>query len=100
VSSNKRIVWNKNASQYFKRAIQFIQIESPQNAEKVRMGIVKMIDDLSKNPEMHPPDKYKKNNRGQYRAFEKYSYRVSYVNAEFVIKILRIRHVKQEPKGF
>jgi hypothetical protein len=33
---------------------------------------------LSKNPEIYPPDKYKKSNSGIYRAFELYRYRISY----------------------
>lgn len=47
-----------------------------------------------------PPDKFKKNNPGNYRAFEKYSYRIAYKHTATEIRILRVRHVKQEPKEY
>ena len=72
------VVWNLRASQDFKKLYSYIHDQSPANAEKVRRGITQIVDNLPKNPEKHPPDKYKKNNPGNYRAFEKYSYRVAY----------------------
>jgi plasmid stabilization system protein ParE len=94
-------LWNNNASVYFKKAYQYIKKEEPQaNAEKIRDGIAKMIDSLPDNPAKHPPDKFKKNNPGNYRAFEKYSYRIAYKHMEKEIRILRVRHVKQEPKEY
>lgn len=99
-NANPVVVWNNNASLYFKKAYEYIKEESQINAEKVRNGIVKMIDSLPANPTKHPPDKFKKNNPGNYRAFEKYSYRIAYKHTENEIRILRIRHVKQEPKEY
>lgn len=94
------IIWNSRASIYFKKAYERIKEESYSNAEKVKNGIVKVIDSLIDHPEKYSPDKFKKNNPGNYRAFEKYSYRVAYKHTELEIRILRIRHVKQEPKGY
>jgi plasmid stabilization system protein ParE len=94
------IVWNNKALIYFKKLYEYIKEESQVNAEKVRNGIVKMIDSLPKNPAKHPSDKFKKNNPGNYRAFEKYSYRIAYKHTENEIRILRVRHVKQEPKEY
>jgi plasmid stabilization system protein ParE len=70
------------------------------NAERVTTGIVKIIDGLIDHPEKYPPDKFKKDNPGNYRAFEKYSYRIAYKHTDKEIRILRIRHVKQEPKEY
>jgi plasmid stabilization system protein ParE len=91
------VVWNNRASIYFRKAYEHIKEESPANAEKVKDGITKMVDSLPDNPGKHPPDKFKRNNPGNYRAFEKYSYRVAYKHTEQEIRILRVRHVKQEP---
>ena len=98
--SKPEVVWNSRASAYFKKAYEHIKENSYSNAEKVREGITKMVDSLPDHPEKHPPDKYKKDNKGNYRAFEKYSYRVAYKYTEKEIRILRIRHVKQEPKKY
>ena len=94
------VVWNNRASAYFKKAYEQIREDSYSNAEKVREGVTKIVDNLPDHPEKHPPDKYKKNNKGNYRAFEKYSYRVAYKITEKEIRILRVRHVKQEPKEY
>ncbi|MBV6641754.1 MAG: type II toxin-antitoxin system RelE/ParE family toxin [Cyclobacteriaceae bacterium] len=74
--------------------------DSYSNAEKVKNGIEIIIDQLPKHPQKYPLDKFKINNPGNYRAFEKYSLRVTYRHTETEIRILRIRYVKQEPKKF
>jgi len=73
---------------------------SPTNAEKVRTGILNITRNLPDNPERYPKDKFKKDNTGNYRVFEAYSFRVAYRYTDKVIKILRVRHVKQEPKYY
>jgi len=94
------IIWNNRAAKFFREAYKRIKEDSPTNAERVRAGIVKIIDGLPNHPEKYPPDKFKKNNHGNYRAFEKYSYRIAYRHTEKEIRILRVRHVKQEPKDY
>jgi len=94
------IVWDKLAYTSLQQAYNYIKEDSYRNAEKVREGILKIADSLVDHPEKHPPDKYKKNNKGSYRAFEKYSYRVAYKITAKEIIILRVRHVKQEPKEY
>jgi plasmid stabilization system protein ParE len=94
------VVWNNRASASFKKAYEHIKEDSYSNAEKVRVGITKIVDGLPGHPEKYAPDKYKKNNKGHYRAFEKYSHRIAYKIKEKEIRILRIRHVKQEPKEY
>ena len=94
------VVWNLRASQAFKKLYNHIRDQSPANAEKVQKGITQIIDNLPNHPEKYPPDKYKRNNPGNYRAFEKYSYRVAYKHTGKGVRILRSRHVKQEPKPY
>lgn len=94
------VVWNIRASIYFRKAYEYIKDESYTNAEKVRNDIVKVIDNLPTNPGKYPLDKFKKNNQGNYRAFEKYSYRIAYKHTDNEVRIIRMRHVKQEPKEY
>ena len=98
--SQPTVIWNKRASIHLKNIFDRIKLDSYRNAEKVRDGIVKVIDTLPKNPEKFPSDKFKRNNTGLFRAFEKFSYRISYRFTSSEIRILRIRHAKQEPKEF
>jgi len=92
--------WNIRASQALKKAYDHIIKESYSNAELVKKGIIGIVDSIPEHPEKYPLDKYRKNNPGNYRAFEAYSYRVAYKHTEREIRILRLRHVKQEPKEY
>lgn len=69
------------------QAYEYIKEDSLTNAGKVKEGILKIIESLPDHPEKHPPDKYKEVNKGNYRAFEKYSYRIAYKITEKEIKI-------------
>lgn len=73
VMKNRKISWDKQASNYFREAIKYIRKESPQNADKVKKEVLEKINELSIRPEIHNPDKYKINNKGNYRAFELHS---------------------------
>lgn len=88
VKKEKAIVtWDKPALFSLQKAFEYINKDSVSNAEKVINTILKIIRRLPDNPERFPPDKYKENNEGAYRAFEKFSYRVAYKVSEKEIKI-------------
>jgi plasmid stabilization system protein ParE len=95
-----KVIWNKEALENIAKAIEWISQESELQAERVEEAILTKVDGLVKNPEKYPPDKFKTNNNGNYRAFETHSYRVSYRHTETAIRILRIRHVKQKPREY
>jgi plasmid stabilization system protein ParE len=94
------IVWDTPAKISFKKQIKYIARDSIQNAEQVRQDILSVIDLIPVNPEKFPPDKFKTNNDGLFRAFEKHNIRVAYFIGVHQIRILRIRHIKQEPKPY
>lgn len=94
------VVWNKVAEASLQREYQRIKEDAPKNAKKVKDDILAETRKLADYPEMHPPDKFKHQNAGNYRAFEKHSYRIAYRHTEKEIRILRVRHVKQEPKPY
>ncbi len=94
------VVWGKDAEGSLQRAYVQILKDSPKNAEKVRDEILLASRKLADYPEAHPPDKFKDQNPGNYRAFEKHSFRISYRHTGNEIRILRVRHVKQKPKNY
>lgn len=98
--ANKVIEWDSVALRQFGAAIEYIAQDSLQNAQKVYSAVIQKIEALPDYPEMHPPDKYKLNNTGSYRAFELYRLRVAYFVGSDRIRILRVRHTSQEPKTF
>lgn len=99
VSRKRKIVWNESAKQFFKDAIIYIRQSSPQNAAEVKSGILKSIRDLADSPEIHSPNKLKANNtNSQFRAFQKFSLRVTYFVSPDEIRLIRIGHIKQFPE--
>jgi plasmid stabilization system protein ParE len=95
---SKKIIWSATALKQFKTAINYIAEDSVQNAEKVRIEILKKIEKLSLHPEFYPSDKYKINNDNSYRAFELYHYRIAYRITKKEIRIFRVRHTGREPR--
>ena len=98
--TKKDVFWDKEAQRSLKEAYQWIKQDSPQNAEKVKNYFLTTTKKLSDKPEIHPPDKYRQDGDIRFRAFEKYSYRVSYFISEDTIRVLRFRHVKQKPQEY
>jgi len=96
----RKIVWDKQALNYFRESIRYIRQDSPQNADKVKKEVLEKINELSGRPEIHNLDKYKLNNNGSYRAFELHRFRVSYLVKENQIIITRIRNTNQEPLDY
>jgi plasmid stabilization system protein ParE len=94
-----KIKWSTSATASLKHIFDYIKVDSLQNAETVVSGIIDSVSALDQLI-VHRPDKYKRNNDGSYRAFEIFSYRISYRITPQEIKILRLRHVKMRPKMF
>ncbi|MES2279521.1 MAG: type II toxin-antitoxin system RelE/ParE family toxin [Bacteroidota bacterium] len=93
-------IWSKRAKSELHKAYLYILFDSLQNAEMVRDDIIDLTIDLSKNPEKHPLDKFKKDNDGTWRAFEKNHYRISYRITQREIRIVRLRHTSKSPLTF
>lgn len=101
VNKKRKVVWDREAIAYFKQAISYIRNDSPKNADKVKNDILASAKKLSLEIErQHPPDKYRSNNNGNYRAYELHHYRIAYFISEEHIRIVRIRHTSMEPKEY
>lgn len=94
------IVWNKRSLKFLTEALKRISEDSTVQAERVEEAILNSIKGIISNPEKYPPDKFKNKNPGNFRAFEKMSFRIAYKFTQKEVRILRIRHVKQEPKAY
>ena len=100
VDKQYQVVWTKRSQQHMKAAHKYISLSSPQNAFKVVEDIVTALNKAIKNPEFYGSDRYKTNNDGSYRAFEKHHYRIAYRFTKNTIRVLRVRHSKMEPKQY
>ena len=93
----KTIKWGKAATESFRIAINYIRKDSIINSEKVKQDIITRTKSLASHPEKHPLDKYKIDNDGSFRAFEKHRYRIVYRVLQTEIKIISVRHTSMEP---
>ncbi len=96
----KKVIWPLHSQKQLAKAYEFILPDSYQNAEKVKADILASTRKLPANPEIHPPDKYRENNDGSFRAYELHHYRIAYWIAENEIIIVRVRHTGMEPKKY
>lgn len=78
VKKRYKIVWTRRSQQHLAAAYEFISKESEKSAQKVVADIVNAMDRAIENPEYYAPDKYKTDNDGSYRYFEKHHYRIVY----------------------
>jgi plasmid stabilization system protein ParE len=95
-----KIVIDDPAKEYLKQALLYIKKDSPQNAEKIGKRIRDDIKNIPRYPERYPPDKDHLDNDGSYRVMTLFSFRISYYIGDNIIRIVRIRHSKQEPKEY
>jgi plasmid stabilization system protein ParE len=96
----REIIWRTSAIIHLEKAIDYIREDSVKNAEIVAKAILSSIEKAARFPEHFPPDKYRLNNSGSFRAFEIYSFRVSFYYNPEIIRIVRIRHTKQRPLNY
>jgi len=82
------------------KAYLYIRLDSLQNAEMVRDDIIDLTIELCKYPTKYPPDKFKTDNDGTWRAFEKHNFRISYRIMPTEIRIVRLRHTSRSPLTF
>ena len=91
------LTWSPTARKGLRDAYDYIKKESLSGAKKVRNAITSEVEKLTIHPAVFELDRFKNNNPGNYRAFEKYHYRVAYKHTENELHILRVRHTSMEP---
>ncbi|MCB9033004.1 MAG: type II toxin-antitoxin system RelE/ParE family toxin [Chitinophagales bacterium] len=96
----KKLVWDEEQRNEFKKQIKHIKKDSIQNAELVRKSIIEKVNEIPIQEERYPRDKYKQNNDGSYRAFELHHIRIAYYIGKEEIRIIRVRSTHQEPKNY
>jgi len=94
------VVWSRRAKTELQKAFDYIKQDSFQNAEKVVVEIIDATISLPLHPLKYNPDKYKKNNNGDWRSFELHKYRITYRITQDQIRIVRLRHTSRTPLDY
>lgn len=96
----KEIIWSKSAQNQLED-IYFYLLEETKSetiSENVIDTIYYSVTILKSNWEIYELDEMKISNDGNYRAYEIYSYRISYKITSNSVHILRLRHTSRNPK--
>jgi plasmid stabilization system protein ParE len=97
----RQLIWSKTSLENFKKALLYIEENSPQNAVKVETDVMSRLEQVLKYPESCSPDKYRNHNPELlYRAFELHRFRISYYIGKEEIRIVRFRSTRMKPLGY
>ncbi len=95
------LVWDKEALNHLKDIYDYLKTgNNLVYAKEVKDTILKTTKELLANPNLYEQDRFKSDNDGSFRAFEKFKYRVAYKITQEQIRILRVRHTSREPIEF
>ena len=93
----RKVIWDTKAYLQLEKEYKYIKKSSVVAANQVRKSIRETTKGLAIHSEIFSLDRFKKNNDGSFRAFEKHSYRVTYKVRETEVLIVRVRHTSREP---
>lgn len=95
----RTIIWTHQANAELHEA--FIDLlehsESIETTTRIITEIYESTSILATNPEIYKLDSLKNNNKGNIRAYEKHTYRISYLVEKEAVYIVRIRYARKEP---
>ena len=94
----KEIIWSETAQNQLKKIYKYLSKKSKNEdiSSKVIDKIYDSVTILGTNWEIYELDEMKISNKGNYHAFEIYSYRITYKITLKQIQILRIRHTSRK----
>jgi len=94
------VIWPEKTIHQLHEIYLYIAEDSILQADRIFNKLVESTSLLPEHPHKYPPDKYKMNNSGNYRAYELYHYRISYKITQNAIYIVRIRSTYQNPEEY
>lgn len=91
------IVFDSLATQSLTEAYLYLKAELPSAANGFKEELEEVLLLLTTAPYVFQKDRFKKNNKGQYRAFIIYNFRITYKIAGKQVIILLVRHTARKP---
>lgn len=100
VIAKRKIIWTKILALQLNAAIEYIRLDSNQNADNVKEKILNKVNELADDKVVHRKDPNKKNNDGNYLFFKLLKYRITYYSQPKEVFIIRVRNTSMEPKKY
>ena len=99
---DKAIIWTQQAASELNQA--FLDLlehsKSIETTTKIITEIYESTAVLATHSEVYKLDPLKIANKGKIRAYEKHTYRISYLIEEDAIYIVRVRYARKEPLAY
>lgn len=95
----RTIIWTHQADAELNKAFLELleQSESIETTTRIITEVYESTEVLADNPEIYKVDTLKENNKGNIRAYEKHTYRISYLIEAEAIYIIRVHYARKEP---
>ena len=95
----KKIIWTNLAESNLHNCFLELleQSKSVDITSRIITEVYESVSILSTDSEIYKLDTLKTNNKGNIRAFQKHSYRISYLIKDNEVYILRVKHSRKEP---
>ena len=97
--SEKRLSvrWDIEAIESLRDIYEYIKVESPSGAHKVRRALLSLAKNLGTFPEKYPKEPYLLDEPNNYRSVSKWSYKLIYEVTENEVIIVMLFHASQDP---
>jgi addiction module RelE/StbE family toxin len=93
-----KVVWTATAKKSLREIYDYILLDSPMAARRVRDELISAANQLAEYPEKYQHDEYHVSESRNIRRFFKWSYRIVYEIRENQIIILAVIHTSTAPK--
>jgi len=90
--------WDNKAVDSLKDIFEYIAIDSPSGAHKVRKALLALAKSVGNFPEKYAIEPYLKHLPNNYRSATKWSYKLIYEVTEEEVIILMVFHTSQNPE--
>jgi plasmid stabilization system protein ParE len=94
-----RVIIPPVAKESLRDIFEYIKIDSPSAAIKVRKKLIEIAKSLKSFPERFSKEYYLSDKQGNYRSVVQWHYKIIYKVSENDVTILRFMHTSRDPKG-
>jgi addiction module RelE/StbE family toxin len=93
-----KVVWTATAKKSLREVYDYIHLDSPIAAQKVRDELIAAANQIAEYPEKYQHDEYYVSESRNIRRMFKWSYRIVYEIKENHVVILAVIHTSKAPK--
>jgi len=97
MSNKLNIKWSLHAKQSLDLIIEYIKLDSHENAKMVKKTLILLAGTLNEFPEKFPKNSYMPKSKGIFRFVSKWNYKIVYEITKEEIIIIDIFHTAQNP---